>query len=355
MHAHQVRMRTEEGTIEKAVEDAIRSCPVEDREAMIASLRSVLDSELMKACFEAPECGCTRCGSTDCIRYGKSKLGSQRWMCRSCGHVHNESATGTVLSRTKLDYDVWMRYAECFVDGLSDRKVADRLGVTNKTAWFMRIRTLEALHNNLPSFQVKDGCGAEIDEIYFRESFKGTRFDSMEHIPRSPRTGDGLNVKRGISDDQICVLTGINDAGDFFYDVSCRGALTSDIAYESLKGRVLSGAIVNTDKHKAYRRALEGLSVAAHVATEAKEHRSLERIDEVHGSIRTFMAPFRGVSTRWLHLYLTWYKWLREFSHSIQVAAKQIASGDYQHTWRKIRVMGSPFRTADMQPTKLPA
>ena len=356
-HAHCISMGAQEGTIERAVEDAIRSCPVADREAMISSLRSILDSELMKTNFEAPgcACACSKCGSTDCIRYGRSKLGSQRWMCKSCGRVRNESATGSVLSRTKLDDDVWMRYAECFVDGLSDRKVAERLGVTNRTAWFMRIRALEALHDNLPSFQVKAGCGAEIDEIYFRESFKGTRFDRMENMPRAPRTGDELNVKQGISDDQICVVTAVNDAGDFFFDVACRGALTCDIASDALNGHVLSGAIVNTDKHRAYRRALEDLSVAAHIATGAKEHRNLERIDEIHGSIRTFMAPFRGVSTRWLHLYLAWYKWLREFSESVKVAAKQIASGDYQHTWRKIQAMGSPFRTEDMEPTKLPA
>ncbi len=177
----------------------------------------------------------------------------------------------------------------------------------------------------------------------------------MESMPRAPRTGDGLGVKRGMSDDQICVVTGINDAGDLFYDVSCRGALTCDIVYDTLENCVLSGAIVDTDKHRACSRALEDLSVTAHVATEVKEHRNLERIDEMRGAIRTFMAPFRSVSTIWLHLYFAWFKWLSEFSESVKVAAKQIASGDYRHTWRKVGEMGSPFRTADMRPTKLPA
>lgn len=346
---------TKEGTIERAVEDALRNCPAQDREGMIASVRSVLDRELMKANFEPQPCTCTKCGCADCIRYGKSKLGSQRWKCKACGRVRNESATGTVLSRSKLDYDVWMAYAVCFVDRLSGRKVANRIGVCTRTAWFMRIRTLEALYNNLPSFQVKEGCGVEIDEMYFRESFKGTRFDAMAHIPREPRTGDKLGTKSGISDDQICVVTAVNDASDFFFDVSCRGALTCDIARDVLNGHVLSGAIVNTDKHRAYRRALEDLEVAAHNATDAKEHKGLERIDEIHGDIRTFLAPFKGVSTRWLHLYLSWYKWLREFSGNVSTAAKQIASGDYQHTWKSIRAMGSPFRTEDMKPVKLPA
>lgn len=348
-------MKTIDGTIEKAVEDAIRACPIQDREGLIESVRSVLDSELLQTHFQFPEGTCPVCGGTDCIRYGKSKAGAQRWKCKRCNHVHNAGGTGTILSRTKLDYEVWMRYAECLVDRLSGAKVAKRIGVCTKTAWFMRIRALEAMYRNLPAFQVKEGCGAELDELYFRESFKGTRFEGMEFMPRKPRTEEDYKVKQGISDDQICVVTAINDAGDFFFDVSCRGALTCDIAYDTLKGRILSGAIINTDKHKAYHRALEGLSVAAHIATEAKGHMNLKRIDEIHGDIRTFMRPFKGVSTRWLHLYLAWYKWLRAFSHNVSTAAKQIVSGDYEHTWASIKKMGSPFRSATMEPTKLPA
>lgn len=348
-------MDTTEGTIERLVEDAIRACPVQDREGLIESVRSVLDSELLRTHFQFPEGICPFCQGTDCIRYGRSKIGAQRWRCKRCGRVHNVGGTGTVISRSKLDHEVWMRFAECFVDRLSCQRTAERLGVCKKTAWFMRIRTLEALYRNLPAFQVKEGCGAELDELYFRESFKGTRFEGMEYMPREPRTSDGYKVKQGISDDQICVVTAINDAGDFFFDVSCRGALTCDIAYDTLKGRIKSGAIINTDKHKAYHRALEDLSVAAHIATEAKEHRNLERIDEIHGDIRAFMHPFRGVSTRWLHLYLAWYKWLRSFAHNINTAAKQIVSGDYEHTWASIGKMGSPFRSDKMEPTKLPA
>lgn len=348
-------METIEGTIERAVKEAIRACPIQEREGLIESVRSVLDSELLQTHFQFPDGICPVCRGTDCIRYGRSKLGAQRWKCKRCGRVHNSGGTGTILSRTKLDHETWMRYAECFVDRLSDARVSERLGVCNKTAWFMRIRTLEALYRNLPVFQVKEGCGAELDELYFRESFKGTRFEGMEYMPREPRTEEGHKVRQGISDDQICVVTAINDVGDFFFDVSCRGALTCDIAYDTLKGRILSGAIVNTDRHKAYHRALEDLSVAAHIATEAKEHRNLDRIDEIHGDIRTFMRPFRGVSTRWLHLYLAWYKWLRAFSHNISTAAKHIVSGDYEHTWASIGKMGSPFRSDRMEPTKLPA
>lgn len=38
-----------------------------------------------------------------------------------------------------------------------------------KTAWFMRIRILKAIYNDSLSFQVRGGCGVEIDGIYLKK------------------------------------------------------------------------------------------------------------------------------------------------------------------------------------------
>ena len=63
-------------------------------------------------------------------------------------------------------------------------------------------------------------------------------------------------------------------------------------------------------------------------------------------------SRFKGVSTRWLHLYFGWYKWLRAFCRSPDTAIKQIVRGDYENTWRSIRDLGSPFRDNLMNPLK---
>ena len=94
------------------------------------------------------------------------------------------------------------------------------------------------------------------------------------------------------------------------------------------------------------------LSVATHTAINSKEHKGLERIDEIHGDIRAFFSRFKGVSTRWLHLYLGWYKWRRCFHEDPGMAAKQIVNGNYRNTWRSLRKLGSPFRDAFMNPLK---
>ena len=340
------------GKVEEVVKSLLSGLTSEQRVTMIQSIQSILNSELIRTNYEIPDMTCPVCGSTECIRYGTTRIGTPRWQCKACHHVRCHIETGRILANSKLTKDQWMRYAECFVDHIPSKLVAQRIGVCTKTAWFMRLRTLEAIYNNLPSFQVKDGCGVEIDELYFRESFKGTRFDSMDYTPREPRKSPQHETKSGISNDQICVVTALNDAGDFFYDVTCRGGLTSDIAQKTLGSRIESGAIVNTDKHRAYPKVMKELSVAVHNRISSKDHAATPRLDNVHGDIRSFMSPFKGVSTRWLHLYLAWYKWLKCFAYNAVVAAKHIVGGDYIHRWNDIKTLGSPFRTSDMQETK---
>lgn len=325
-------------------------CP-DERVYVIGKLKEVLQRELLKTQVDVPEMACPHCGSTESIRYGKTNSGTQRWQCKACGSVRCHTETGNILANTKLDLSVWMGYAECFVDRLTCDEVSERLDVCHKTAWFMRLRTLQAIFRNLPSFQVKSGSGVEVDELFFRESFKGTRFDKMPIAPREPRD-KGVSDKRGISDEQICVVTGLNDSNDFFFEVCCRGQLTKGLAMSTLEDRICSGAIVNTDENKAYVHVMRELSVAVHTAINSKEHTGLERIDSVHGNIRTFFGRFKGISTRWLHLYLAWYKWIRCFRANPMTATKQIIRGNYQNTWASIKKMLSPFRDALMNPLK---
>lgn len=339
---------------ESVIEDITRLLSGNDPEArltMIEEIRGVLQRELLRTHIDIPDMECPACGCTECIRYGTTRAGTQRWQCKSCGAVRCHRDTGSILEHTKLDDSVWMEFAACFVDRLTCDEVADRLDVCHKTAWFMRLRVMQGIFPNLPSFQVKAGAGTEIDELYFRESFKGTRFDRMPARPREPRQ-DGPSGKSGISNEQICVMTAFNDADDFFFEVCCRGPLTADVAMDALEGRICEGAIVNTDEHRAYPRVMRDLKVAAHAATSSKDHSGLPRINEIHGDIRTFFARFKGVSTRWLHLYLGWYKWLRCFRRSPDTAARQIARGDYQNTWRSLAGLGSPFRDEHMNPLK---
>lgn len=330
-----------------------------ERRAALTELQGVIDAEFFRlACDSAGDVdiACPHCGSVDFVKRGRDALGKQRYKCRDCGRSFGGSAK-KIFGTTKLPRETWSRYAECFVDGLSLRDAADKCGVCLKTSFFMRHRLLEALAKHMPSFQVEPGCGAELDETFFPESFKGNHSKGDFEMPRKPRRhgGKGHPGKkewqkrpRGVGREQICVLTGVNDEGDVFYELAGRSCLTGARASELLKGKIEDGAIISTDRNRAYGGALRELNVAAHNAFDSADHK-INRINNVHSRLDTFMRPFHGVATRRLENYLAWFKWRlsfeggRERSEMPALVVKQAAQGTYDTTWREYRDTPYPF------------
>lgn len=342
-------------SLEETVRDGLAAMTKGQRRRMIAAIQDVIDAQMALDAGDAPEVVCCpRCGSVSIRRDGRDASGKQRWRCRDCGRRFGRMRR-SVLGTSKLDAAVWKKYAECLVDVLTLREAASKCGVSLKTAWFMRIRLLQCLYELLPAFRVGAGNGCQLDECYFSESFSGnhTRNPGFQ-MPRPAKrrgvkgmAGKPLHAqaRRGISKDKICVLTGVSDTGDFLFDVACRGPLTRVVAESLLEGRVSAGAIVSTDKHKAYPGALRELEVAVHDSFDARTHK-INRINAVHSSLSCFMDNFRGVATRRLELYMAWFKWRWSFSTQnrtdmIELALKQAIEGSYADTRRDL--VDSPY------------
>lgn len=317
--------------------------PVE-RRAAIESLQSIIDAERFKLAVKEDDevVACHECGSIHVVKRGKDGAGRQRYLCRDCGKSFT-SIKQNVFNQSKLDDAKWMRFIECFVDRLPLRECSRRCGVSLKTAWFMRHRIMEALWKHIPSFEVREGCGAQLDETFFRENFKGNHTRGSFELPRPARKRGNQNHKRGISNEQICVLTGINDAGDMFYEIAGRGRLNSGVALSLLEDKIGEGAIVSTDRLNSYAPVMRELGVACHNAYDAKKHGKLNRINNVHSRIEGFMSPFRGVATRRLGGYLAWFKWLyslkqdRSASDVAELTARQLSNTMYMTSWRKCK------------------
>lgn len=162
---------------------------------------------------------CPRCGSVAIVKKGKSRNGEQRYLCRDCGRTFSGS-TDRILGTSKLPRETWMAYAECFVLMLPLRECAGRCGVCLKTAYTMRHRLIECLKGYSPEFRVGQGQACELDETYFPESFKGNHSKGSFTLPRKARHRGKQVHKRGLSREQICVMTGISDTNATFFEVS---------------------------------------------------------------------------------------------------------------------------------------
>lgn len=227
-----------------------------EKSRALRSLKALIDAELFELAAsegaeDDPDRACPWCGSPHYVKRGRDGSGRQRFLCRGCARTFTD-ATMRIFSTTKLDRSAWMRFAECHVDMLPLRESAEKCGVCLKTAFFMRHRLLEAMAKRMPAFRVEAGGGAELDECFFRESFKGNRSRSESGMPRKPRTrSQGTD-----GHEKICVLTGINDAGDIFYEIAGRGGLDEAAARELLADKLAVGAIISTDRAHVYRRVL---------------------------------------------------------------------------------------------------
>jgi len=326
------------------VSETLSNTKIKKRKAIIDALQSLLYEnmyEIAEANAKLKVTECPRCGSTDIVRKGKDQKGSQRYLCNDCRRTFGDG-TNRILGQTKLTKEVWMRYLECFADRLSLRVCADRSGVSLTTSFFMRHRIMECIAKFCPSFQVETGSGAEIDEKFFKENFKGNHKKSGFQMPRKVH-------KRGTAraaGEQICVMTGLNDKNDMFYELAGRGMISIPRARQALKDKIKSGAIISTDKAYAYEKVLKRIRVGSHITHSTASHK-LNRINNLHYQIENFMGRYKGVATKHLPSYLAWFKWVYSFksrgSDISGLLVKQISEGVYRRHICDFKHIKTPY------------
>ena len=137
----------------------------------------------------APEC--PHCQSEAAGTWGAAN-GLRRYRCRACRKSFN-ALTGTPLAQLHKR-ELWSGHAQALVDGISLRKVAERLDVDLTTAFRWRHRFLKAPK----ALKAKKVQGTvEVDETYFRRSHKGTH-----KLQRKGRKRGGDAAKAGLSNEQ---------------------------------------------------------------------------------------------------------------------------------------------------------
>ena len=105
--------------------------------------------------------------------------------------------TGTPLAHLRLK-SKWLDYLWAISKSLTVRQAAKEINVHRNTTFRWRHRFLNWIQKDRPS--ALHGI-TEVDETYLPESHKG------EHnLSRSPRKRGGTATKRGISNEQVCIL-----------------------------------------------------------------------------------------------------------------------------------------------------
>lgn len=154
---------------------------------------------------------CPHCDYDKVSRNGKFN-GNQRYICKGCGKTFTDF-TRSPRYNSKKDMRKWITYVKCMINGYSIRKCAEIVGISVPTSFFWRHKIIDAIKIYMGVGSV--GGVVEVDETFFRESFKGNHKKStVFKMPRKPhkRGVKGSNTdneekrKRGISKEQVCVL-----------------------------------------------------------------------------------------------------------------------------------------------------
>ena len=169
----------------------------------------------------------------------------------------------------------------------------------------MRHKILLALQQ-LPEVEaVLLGEVSELDETFVLESYKGKPLP--ETLGRKARKHGARAQKRGMSDEYICICTGIQRGGSAYALSANRAKPDAEELTGLYKEHIAQGTLVLCDGLKSYR---ELLTVAectvkdcSGISRDEKCFYHLNTVNGFHSYIKQRYHFYRGVATKYLNRY----------------------------------------------------
>jgi hypothetical protein len=198
------------------------------------------------------------------------------------------------------------------LNGYSIRKSAKLVEINIATSLYWRHKILNCISTFLGIGSV-DGV-IEADEVFFAESFKGTKPSKM---PRKPRKRGKQVKKRGISKEQVCVATAMDRQGNLIIELLCKGRMTHKELGKLYNGRIGENSILCTDSHKSYMQFAIDMNLD-HKKIKRGKHKGglyhIQHINALHSNLKKWMGRFNGVATKYISNYMYWFKCLQMFN-----------------------------------------
>lgn len=265
---------------------------------------------------------CPHCGHDKVSRNGKYN-GNQRYICKFCRKTFTDF-TRSPRYNSKRDTRKWILYAKCMINGYSIRKCAKLVGISIPTSFYWRNKILDAIRVYMGTGIVEGVI--EVDEAFFRESFKGDHKKSTTFtMPRKARkrgikgsfSSKDEKRKRGISKEQVCVICAMDRTGNLITELICKGRMKHTDLERLFRDRIEDNSILCTDSHKSYIKFAQNLGIELQQIKRGKHKEGIyhiQHINSFHSKLKKWMDRFNGVATKYLSNYMYWFKWLEIFN-----------------------------------------
>ena len=289
---------------------------------------------------------CPKCGEAHpkLILGGKSGSSNPKQMlrCKSCNKrfVYD---TGSLTYYSHQPSSKWMRFIEMTLDKASMKECAEELYVHESTAFRMRHKLMAFIRMVQKDDTLSGLC--EVDETYLHVDRKGLvpasvgeayfevfcltalgkeimkkygkaagmrcskKIDELnKYIMVSVRTGwqeKKKNRKRGISDQKVCIFTGIERQGNCC-DKATNLGKPSQKDIEDFFECLEEGSHVWVDGLHGYTAALEEHNCTYTVCPSTESYSALDHLNNVnslHSDFKEWIRKYRGVSTIYADRY----------------------------------------------------
>ena len=242
------------------------------------------------------ELKCPFCNSQNHIRWGK-RNDMQRYKCKNCSKTFN-SLTQTPLARLRKK-GRWLKYSNCLKDGLTIREAAKESGIHKNTSFRWRHRFVA----NLKEIKARSLGGiVETGELTLKESFKGSK---------------KIDFSKPLKRRDVYVIYCIDRTNNIM-DITDKG-FTLNLLNNELKDKIKIDSLVYSQDRVEYNFFCKENKLK-HINIQNNNH-SLSQIIKLDSYRDKFIhwvkKYFRGVATKYLENYVSWFRSLEEFNSGI--------------------------------------
>ena len=282
---------------------AARGLTRAQRREALAVLSGRSEGEASKAAIELgvdEARRCPHCASEGAVSRGMAR-GLRRYQCKGCGRTFN-ALSGTPLSGLHHK-ERWLSFGASLAKGETVKASAARCDVAVSTAF--RWRHLMFLAAARSDSEVLKGI-VEADETYVLESRKGAR-----GLGRKARRRGGKAKKRGLSREQVPVSHGGGPRAERRSARCCPGSMRRRSRLPSTRWsrRTPCWSPTAARATGTVRRRARGEPRSTQPLDGGTSSGLLhvQTVNSRHSRLKDFLRPRRGIATRYLDNYLSWF------------------------------------------------
>ena len=251
--------------------------------------------ELAIKCKRKPTC--PKCGSESNTEFGHTPEGLKRYECKKCGCKYT-LLSNTIFHSTKKSFDVWELYLTLMTFNVPLEMAEELCEISHSTAMLWRQKVFASVDGYQEHLYLKDTVW--IDETYIFDS-------SLLHE-------DGFKQKRGLSNNQICIVVAIDIHKNCLAVICGHGKPSGKRIYESLKDHIIEGSTIIHDGERAHNTLIRKLKLNSQVyKANTKDPEYLENmalINNMCSWLKRYIYRFIGMKTSNLQSYLNWFVYL---------------------------------------------